>query len=153
MTTRTEAWPDLAGRLTETGHVLPVRIYFEDTDFSGLVYHANFLKFMERGRSDMLRLMGVNHDELDEGVFGERLAFAVRRVEVDYLKPARIDDLVEVETVVEESAGVRLILLQSVRRGTDILVKGRITIVILNGEGRPRRLPDSMRERLSRPAA
>ncbi len=72
--TGSEPWPDLAGRLTDDGHVLPVRVYFEDTDFSGWVYHASYLRFMERGRSDFLRLKGIGHDALDKGEHGARPA-------------------------------------------------------------------------------
>jgi len=149
MTTRSEAWPDLAGRLVGGGHVLPIRIYFEDTDFSGVVYHANYLRFMERGRSDMLRLLGVNHDELDEGALGERLAFAVRHIDVEFLRPARIDDLIEVETRAAETAGARLVLDQVVRRGADVLVKAKVTIVMINADGRARRLPSAVRDTLA----
>ena len=91
--TASDPWPDLAGRLVPGGHVLPVRVYFEDTDFSGVVYHGSYIRFMERGRSDFLRLLGVGHHALDSGEHGESLAFAVRKLVVDFLKPARIDDL------------------------------------------------------------
>src|SRR5687768_18530595 len=88
MTTLPEAWPDIAGRIVKGMHVLPVRVYYEDTDFSGAVYHANYLKFCERARSDALRLLGIRHGEL-EG----QLGFVVRHMTCDFLKPARIDDL------------------------------------------------------------
>jgi acyl-CoA thioester hydrolase len=141
-------WPDLAGRLIAGGHLLPVRVYFEDTDFSGVVYHANFLKFMERARSDMLRLLGVGHAELDDGAHGERLAFAVRHSDVSFLKPARIDDVVEVETVVADSAGARLVLDQTIRRGGEALVTATVTVVMVNAAGRPRKLPAAVRDKL-----
>lgn len=149
MTMIRDPWPDLAGRLTADGHVLPVRIYFEDTDFSGVVYHANFLRFIERGRSDMLRLLGVSHEALDSGTHGERLAFAVRRIQVDFLKPARIDDLVEIETRPGKIEGARLTLDQSVRRRGEILVTATVTIAMINQAGRPRRLPAIVREKLA----
>jgi acyl-CoA thioester hydrolase len=147
--TTPESWPDLAGRLVEGAHILPIRIYFEDTDFSGLVYHANYLRFMERGRSDMLRLLGVNHDALDEGILGERLAFAVRRIDVEFFRPARIDDLVEVETRVAETAGARLVLDQLVRCRSVVLVAAKVTIVMINDSGRARRLPQIVRDKLT----
>lgn len=146
-------WPDLAGRMTPHGHVLPVRIYFEDTDFSGLVYHASYLRFMERGRTDLLRLAGVSHDALDRGEHGagERAAFAVRRMEIDFLKPARIDDLIEVHTEVGELTGARIVLRQSVRRSGELLVAALVTVVLVSESGRPRRLPQDLRERLFGP--
>jgi acyl-CoA thioester hydrolase len=147
--TRTESWPDLAGRLVGGGHVLPIRIYFEDTDFSGVVYHANYLCFMERGRSDMLRLLGVSHDALDDGALGERLAFAVHHIDVKFLKPARIDDLVEVETRVAKTAGARLVLDQTVRCRSVRLVEAKVTIVMINADGRARRLPPIVYDRLA----
>ena len=140
-------WPDSAGRLVDGGHVLPVRIYFEDTDFSGVVYHGSFIRFMERGRSDFVRLLGIGHTGLDKGEHGERLAFAVRRIHVDFLKPGRIDDLLEVHTTAEEMAGARLVLRQSVRRDDTVLVDARVTIVLITPEGRARRIPDAVRER------
>jgi len=142
-------WPDLAGRLTETGHVLAVRVYFEDTDFSGFVYHAGYLRFMERGRSDFLRLMGIGHDELDRGAHGERLAFAVRHMSIDFVKPARIDDIVEVATRLTEVAGARIVLRQTLTCGGRRLTEAEVTVALVNAAGRPRRLPAEMRRRLS----
>ena len=147
--TTPESWPDLAGRLVGGAHVLPIRIYFEDTDFSGVVYHANYLRFMERGRSDMLLLLGVNHDALVDGFLGEPLAFAVRHIDVEFFKPARIDDLVEVETRLAETAGARLVLGQIVRCGSNVLVEARVTVVMINAEGRARRLPQIVRDKLA----
>jgi acyl-CoA thioester hydrolase len=149
VTKTNEKWPDLAGRLVGGGHVLPVRINFEDTDFSGVVYHANYLKFMERARSDMLRLMGSSHDALVDGVLGEPLAFAVHRIEVDFRGPARIDELIEVETRVGDIGGARLRLDQTVRRGEETLVQAKVTIVMINKDGRARRIPDAVREGLT----
>ncbi|MCR4282872.1 MAG: tol-pal system-associated acyl-CoA thioesterase [Bauldia sp.] len=152
MTTR-EDWPDLAGRLTGDRHVLPVRVYFEDTDFSGVVYHGSYIRFMERGRSDFVRLIGIGHADLDAGVHGEPLAFAVRRIDIEYRKPARIDDLLEVETRVEEIRGASIRLRQTVRRGADVLTGADVTVVFINREGRARRIPDLVRERLAGGAA
>jgi acyl-CoA thioester hydrolase len=147
-----DKWPDLAGRLLpEGGHVLPVRIYFEDTDFSGVVYHANYLRFMERGRSDYVRLIGVGHTELASGEHGEALAFAVRRIRIDYFLPARIDDLIEVETKPGEVRGASIVLHQTVRRGTETLVEADVTVVMINLAGRARRIPDTLRRALGVP--
>jgi len=133
-------WPDLAGRIAARGHVLPIRVYFEDTDFSGIVYYANYLKCCERGRSDLLRLLGVHHKELA----ASNLAFAVRRVEADYLRPAQIDDVLEVHTKLEELRGARFVLLQSIMRGQETLFEAKVTAALLTLEGRPQRLPKDM---------
>ena len=136
-------WPDIAGRLAGGVHVLPVRVYFEDTDFSGIVYYANYLKFIERGRSDFLRLLGVHHSELAK----QGLAFAVRRVEADYLRPAHIDDVLQVHTSLAELRGARFVLRQKVFRDSEILFEAKVTAALLTLEGRPRRLPADMRQR------
>jgi acyl-CoA thioester hydrolase len=141
-------WPDLAGRLIPGGHVLPVRIYFEDTDFSGLVYHGSYIRFMERGRSDFVRLLGVAHTALDAGDHGEPLVFAVHRINIGYFKPARIDDLVEVTTLVKAVTGARLILNQAVTRDGERLTDAEVTIVLVNRDGKARRIPDSVRDTL-----
>lgn len=144
-------WPDLAGRLTDEGHVLPVRVYFEDTDFSGFVYHGSYVRFMERGRSDFVRLIGVGHAALRDGDHGEPLSFAVRRITLDYLKPARIDDLLEVVTTVRRVTGARLVLRQVVRRGDAVLVDAEVTVVLISLDGRARRMPDQLRSVLGLP--
>lgn len=139
-----DAWPDLSGRIDGVTHILPVRVYYEDTDFSGIVYHANYLRFAERGRSDFLRLIGISHAALFMGE--ERLAFAVHRMEIDFLKPARIDDALEVHTRFLDLGKVRLIAEQTIRRAVkdaepEIIWKAQVHIVCLDGEGRPRRVP------------
>jgi acyl-CoA thioester hydrolase len=150
--TASDAWPDLAGRLTDFGHVLPVRVYFEDTDFSQMVYHASYLRFMERGRSDFMRLVGVGHEALVKGAYGgEALAFAVRRMNLDFLRPARIDDQLEVETRVAEVGGATLTLAQAVRRGTERLVTAEVVIVLITLAGQPRRLPRDLRQAMKLP--
>ncbi len=139
------AWPDIAGRLTDGGHVLPVRVYFEDTDFSGSVYHASYLRFMERGRSDYLRSLGVGHSALAAGAEGEPLSFAVRRMTIEFLKPAGIDDLVEVETRPLAVEGARMILGQRIVRRGETLVSAEVTVAVVNSAGRARRIPKSIR--------
>ncbi|KZL20842.1 Acyl-CoA thioester hydrolase YbgC [Pseudovibrio axinellae] len=137
-------WPDLTGRIVGKQHILPVRVYYEDTDFSGVVYHASYLKFMERGRTEVLRMRGVHHHELDTGLHGERLAFAVRHMDIDFLKPARIDDVLEVHTDITECKGVRLIIQQRVMRGDEVLITAKVTAVAISAEGKPRRLPKGL---------
>lgn len=121
-----------------------MRVYYEDTDFSGVVYHAAYLKFMERGRTELLRLRGVHHHELDSGMHGERLAFAVRHMDIDFLKPARIDDVLEVHTDISEVKGVRMFISQRVMRGDEVLIKARVTAVAISANGKPRRLPKDL---------
>jgi acyl-CoA thioester hydrolase len=141
-----DAWPDLAGRLDGNRHILPVRIYFEDTDFSGFVYHGSYVRFMERGRTELLRTLGVGHDDLDKGRHGgEGLFFVVRRIALEFLKPARIDDVVEVETFAKEMTGVRIVLAQTIRRGAEVLVTAEVTVVLITAGGELRRLPDGVR--------
>ena len=134
-----ERWPDLGGRLVGGGHVLAVRVYYEDTDFSGAVYHANYLKFCERGRSDYLRLLGIHHHELRAGSDG--LAFVVSRMDCEFRRPARIDDVVEVETRFRGRSGARLRLDQEIRREGESLFMASVTVAMVDRQGRPRRLP------------
>ena len=141
-----ENWPDLAGRLTEFGHCQMVRVYYEDTDFSGIVYHASYIRFIERGRTDFIRLLGVEHSALDSGEDGERVALAVRHMDINYLKPAHIDDLLTIETRAKSAKGARMILDQRILRGEDVLFTAEVTVVVINRQGRPRRLPDNLRK-------
>jgi acyl-CoA thioester hydrolase len=144
------SWPDLAGRIEGDTHVLPVRVYFEDTDFAGLVYHANFLKFCERGRSDFIRLLGVHHQDLANPERGEPAVFVVRRIEIDYLRPARLDDVLEVVTRCEEIGGASLTLLQEVRRAETVIVRARVIVVLVSSSGKPQRLGRLVRGALER---
>ncbi len=142
-----EAHPHLSGRLIPGGHALALRVYYEDTDFSGIVYHANYLKFMERGRSDYIRLLGVAQGEL----FAEAAAeapgfhFVVRSMQLDFLKPARIDDVLEVVTLSKEVAGASIMLGQSVRRNGELLVSANVRVAFVS-QGRARRIPDALRK-------
>ncbi|MEM7301022.1 MAG: YbgC/FadM family acyl-CoA thioesterase [Pseudomonadota bacterium] len=139
---------DLSGELTAEGHSLFQRIYFEDTDFSGVVYHARYLHFLERGRSDFVRVLGVHHAALYAGEHGEPLAFAVRHMDLDFLQPARIDDIIEVRTQPAIVKGVRMILNQSIRCQEKELLRATVTAVLINDEGRPRRFPKTMLKQL-----
>lgn len=145
-----EDWPDLAGRIEGDSHVMPIRVYFEDTDFTGLVYHANFLKFAERGRSDFIRLLGIHHHSLANPDQGEPAVFVVRRIEVDYLKPARIDEVLEVVTRCTDIGGASLILSQEVRREGAVLARLRVVVVLVSVEGKPQRIGDLIRQALQR---
>ena len=103
-------WPDLAGRIEGETHILPIRVYYEDTDFAGHVYHANYLKFCERGRSDFIRLLGIDHQSLAAAKMGEPGVFVVRHIEIEYLKPAQVDEVLEVVTRCAHIGGASLVL-------------------------------------------
>ena len=148
--TANEKWPDIAGRIEGEAHILPVRVYFEDTDCAGLVYHANFLKFCERARSDFIRLLGLDHQSLANPERGEPAVFVVRRVEIDYLKPGRMDDLLEVVTSCAEIGSASLVLQQDVRRGDTPLVRAKVMVVLVSRSGKPQRLGALVRDRLQR---
>jgi acyl-CoA thioester hydrolase len=126
-----------AGRFEGREHRLPVRVYYEDTDFTGLVYHANYVRYFERGRSDALRLMGVGHAELLDG--DQPMAFVVSKMELTFLKPARIDDELVVRTLYEAAKGPRLSITQTVTRGDEALCRAEVEVVCIHMDGRPRR--------------
>ena len=126
-----------AGRFEGRDHLLPVRVYYEDTDFTGVVYHANYVRYFERGRSDALRLMGVGHAELLDG--DRPLAFVVSKMALTFQKPARIDDELLVRTFYESAKGVRLLILQTVTRGDEVLCRAEVEVVCIHMDGRPRR--------------
>lgn len=131
--------------------VIPVRIYYEDTDFSGVVYHARYLHFFERGRTEALRSCGVLHHELLKRA--EPLAFAVRRMETEWIVPARIDDLLEVRTWFREIRGARMLLDQEIGRGDALLARASVEAVSMSLDGRPRRVPADLVEKLAAGAA
>jgi acyl-CoA thioester hydrolase len=148
--TSTSAWPDLAGRLVTVegrrGHVLPVRVYFEDTDFSGLVYHASYVRWCERGRSDFLRLLGNDHRGLIDGGGGrEPAAFVVRRMGLEFLKPARIDEVLEVTTRVKETGAAHLVLDQRIAREGTPLFSAEVMVVLVSVSGKPLRIARTLR--------
>ncbi|MGI3170526.1 tol-pal system-associated acyl-CoA thioesterase [Pseudooceanicola sp. C21-150M6] len=123
-------------------HRFTLRVYYEDTDLAGIVYYANYLKFIERARSEWIRSIGVDQREMKAE---EGLVFAVRRVEADYLHPAKFDDELVVETVTETVTGARIILKQDVLRDGEVLFSSHVTIVCLTETGHPARLPANIR--------
>jgi acyl-CoA thioester hydrolase len=127
-------------------HIFPVRIYYEDTDPAGIVYYANYLKFTERARTELLREMNVAHEYIKDA-FG--VAFVVRGCEVEYLKPARLDDLVEVVTGVKSIKGASFILSQDVERDGEVLVTTEIRIACIDEEGRAARIPAAVRSAMA----
>ncbi|GGC18185.1 tol-pal system-associated acyl-CoA thioesterase [Marivita lacus] len=126
-------------------HEFPVRVYYEDTDMGGIVYYANYLRYIERARSDWVRTLGVDQNAMREG---DGVVFVVRRVEADYLKPAKFDDALLVRTVVKAVTGVRLIMGQEVLRGADLLFRAEVTVVCIRADGAPARLPANIRRRI-----
>lgn len=128
-----------SGRLEGRVHVLPVRVYYEDTDMSGLVYHARYLHFLERGRSDFLRCAGVAHTALLARP--DPLVFAVRRMTLDFIAPARIDDALEVRSRFKDARGARFFAEQEIRRGGEALLAAEVEVACVTPEGRARRAP------------
>ncbi len=122
-------------------HCFPIRVYYEDTDMGGIVYYANYLKFIERARSDWVREIGIDQNAMR----ADGIVFAVRRVEADYFAPARFDDALTVETATQAVTGARLIAEQKVMRGDDLLFQAVVTIVCINEAGQPARLPANIR--------
>ncbi|NBB53104.1 tol-pal system-associated acyl-CoA thioesterase [Rhizobium sp. CRIBSB] len=129
------------GRFEEREHQLPVRVYYEDTDFTGLVYHGSYVRFFERGRTDALRTLGVGHSALLEDA--TPTAFVVSTMALRFLKPARIDDGLTVTTRFEAIRGPRLMIAQSIRRGDEVLCEADVVAVCIHLDGRPRR-PDRL---------
>ena len=140
-TRMSELGKGLAGELTAAGHRLLQRVYYEDTDFSGIVYHARYLHFFERGRTDFLRLAGIHHAEIGEGLHGERLVWIVRRMKIEFLAPARIDDILTIDTQVEEISGARIVMVQQISCRDGLIATARVEAAIVNSDGKPRRFP------------
>jgi acyl-CoA thioester hydrolase len=136
----------LDGEIRGGKHCQPVRVYYEDTDFSGIVYHASYLRFMERGRTNYLRLIGADHRALFEQAQAEApgFAFVVRHMSIDFKKPAYMDDLLDIVTTPEEVKGASVMLRQHVIRGEDMLVEARVQVAFVSG-GRARPIPKPLR--------
>lgn len=122
-------------------HLLSLRVYYEDTDLAGIVYYANYLKFIERGRSEWLRELGIDQMRMKQET-GH--VFAVRRVEADYLRPARFDDQLQIVTRLRDLTAARVVVDQTVRRGDETLFDACVTVVCLDARGRPARLPPTL---------
>ena len=127
-------------------HILPISIYYEDTDLSGVVYHANYLRYMERGRTEFFRMAGISRARLEDD---EPTAWTLRRIAVEYFRPARLDDQIAVHSVLTEVSGARIKVLQRIRHGDTLLVEGRIEACITTLTGKPRRLPKIVFETLA----
>ena len=125
------------GRFEGRAHLLPVRVYYEDTDFTGVVYHANHVRYFERGRSDFLRTIGIGHSQLLEDE--APMAFVVAAMNLTFVKPARIDDALVVRTLYDIVKGPRLMISQTIERDGDVLCRAEVTVVCIHLDGRPRR--------------
>jgi acyl-CoA thioester hydrolase len=136
-----------AGRFDGRTHLLPVRVYYEDTDFTGLVYHANYLRYFERGRSDFLRMAGTAHTQLLDR--DDPLAFVVVRMAIDYKKGARIDDELLVRTTYDSVRGARLLIAQTITRNGEIICVAEVEAACIDLSGRPRRPPPTLVQGLS----
>ena len=136
----------LDGEIRDGRHVLAVRVYYEDTDYTGIVYHASYLRFMERGRTNYLRLLGADHRALFEAAEKEApsFAFVVRSMNIEFLKPARMDDMLEIWTEPAEVKGASLMLRQRVVRGDDVLIDAQVRVAFVSG-GRARPIPKPLR--------
>lgn len=150
MTKQSGDWPDLAGRIVddESGrrHVLPVRVYFEDTDAGGIAYHASYIRWCERGRTDFLRLLGTDSRRMIDGSAShEPAAFVVRRMNCDFFRPSRMDDVLEVVTRVKEMGGASVTLLQAVMLGERRVFEAEVTVVLVAVSGKPLRLSTAIR--------
>ena len=136
----------LDGTIRDGRHVMQVRVFYEDTDFSGVVYHASYLRFMERGRTNYLRLLGTDHRALFEQTAQEApgFAFVVRTMHIEYLKPAKMDDVLDIVTLPHEVKGASITLGQEVRRGDELLVEARVRVAFVS-QGRARPIPKPLR--------
>ena len=134
------------GWLEGREHQLPVRIYYEDTDFTGVVYHANYLRYFERGRSDFFRLVGIQHSALLQ--LAEPTAFTIIRIELDYRRAARVDDALLVRTTYDSVKGPRLFVSQRITRGEEIIAEAKVQAACIDMRGRARRPPPGMADLL-----
>lgn len=137
---------------TGSGHLfedtITVRVYWEDTDAGGIVYHASHVRFFERGRTEYLRALDLSQSVLQ----GERgLVFAVRRMEIDYLRASKLDDLLEVTTRTHEIGGARVVMEQDLKRGEETIATARVTVVCIDRDGRPHRVPADLRALFGHP--
>ncbi len=134
---------ELSGQLDGKMHNLPIRVYYEDTDAGGIVYYANYLKFAERARTEMLRLVGVNQSEMTNR-YG--LVFAVRACAVEFLRPARLDDLIEVRSRLVKLAAATVSAAQAIWRGSEELARLELRVACVRRNGRPARIPAAVRQ-------
>jgi acyl-CoA thioester hydrolase len=140
--------PELPGSVGDKTHVYTLRVYYEDTDFSGYVYHASYLRFMERGRSEFLRVLGIGHQMLLQQP--EPMFWTVRSISITYTRPAGIEDALAVRTRVARIGGARVVLEQWIERDGEGLTRADVEVCVISRAGRPRRIPELIRERMER---
>jgi acyl-CoA thioester hydrolase len=134
------------GWIEDQNHIFPIRVYYEDTDFSGFVYHASYLRFMERGRSEFLRKCGIGHRNLLNAA--EPLFWTVRHISITFTRPARVEDALLVRTCVADVTGARIFLQQYVERPGEEMTRADVEVCLINPAGKPRRIPDLIRKQL-----
>jgi acyl-CoA thioester hydrolase len=138
-----------SGVIAEGRHLYALRVFYEDTDAAGIVYYANYLRFIERARTEMMRLLGYEHSALREAT---GVNWTVRRCEIEYFRPARLDNLLIVDSTILSLGGASLDIAQTVRKGDEVLVAAKLKLACMHPNGRPARLPGGLREHLSRVA-
>ena len=137
---------NILGAFDGRTHLYPVHIFYEDTDFSGVVYHANYLRFLERARSSFLNLLGITHASLWSE---HQLAFTIRKIAVEYKSPAQVDDHLVIQTTYDNLKGARLLISQSCYRDKTLIVKADIEAACITSSGKPVRSPDFLRQELT----
>ncbi|MGB8364860.1 MAG: YbgC/FadM family acyl-CoA thioesterase [Rhizomicrobium sp.] len=135
------------GRFEGKVHILPLRVYYEDTDLSGVVYHANYLRYMERGRSEYFRCAGITRLAMLDAA--EPTVWTLRKAALEYFRPARVDDLIEVHTVCTALTGARMVADQTIYSDGALLTRGQIEACVITLAGKPRRIPEEMRKKLA----
>lgn len=127
-------------------HILPIRVYYEDTDLSGVVYHANYLRYMERGRTEFFRAVGIKLAALEDA---EPTAWTLRKVQIEYFRPARLEDELEVRTICASLTGARMVADQKIYANDMLLTHGTVEACVMTLAGRPRRIPEDVRDKLA----
>ena len=129
------------GSFIDGVHHMTMRVYYEDTDTAGIVYYANYLRFIERARTEILRLFGVDQYVLMNAPEDERISFAVTRCEIDYVRPAHLDDIITIKTTTTKLLGASIHMAQDIWRDDEVLIKSHVEAACLNAKGMPTRLP------------
>jgi len=137
-----------SGFIKQNIHYFPLRVYYEDTDVGGVVYYANYLKYMERARSEMLRVLGVDQKDMLDYKKTDDVSFVVRRAEIDFNKSAEFDDSLVIKSEIKKLGGASLTIKQTITKDDDALVTGMIKIAALGKNGKPKKLPDAIRDKL-----